>query len=110
MRNFDQVGRIVIPKELRDKYNLKNGSAIRIEDGDGFIKIIPGRTPDYIISEQNMDCLRKIYINLKENNLVEENVINQFGKIIKVTNNTCVNCGSNLFITNDNKYECIKCK
>lgn len=110
MRNLDKVGRVVLPKEIRDKYNLKSGSAIKIEDSDGYIKIIPSKAPDYLISEENMDWLRKFYTNLKENNLVDENIINRFGKIIKVTDNTCINCGANLFITNDNKYECIKCK
>ena len=38
MRKVDKLGRIVIPKELRDKYGLFEGVDIKFEDsGDGII-------------------------------------------------------------------------
>ena len=110
MRNIDSVGRISLPKNIRDKFGLKEGSALRIEEGDGYIKVIPDKAPEYKIEEESMDFLRKLYNNLKENNLIEENALKRLGKIVGVTNNTCINCGANLFVTNDKKYECVKCK
>ena len=38
MRKVDKLGRIVIPKELRDKYGLLEGSDIHFEDnGSGIV-------------------------------------------------------------------------
>jgi len=110
MRSLDGVGRVGLPKDIRERFGLKEGSIVNIEEGDGYIKVIPAKIPDYKLTETNMDFLRKLYNNLKENNLVDENAITQLGKILKVTDNTCINCGANLFVTNDKKYECVKCK
>ena len=38
---LDKFGRIVIPKEIRDDFNLKPGSQIRIEEGDQAIILKP---------------------------------------------------------------------
>ena len=38
---LDKFGRIVIPKEIRDDFNLKPGSQIRIEEGDQVIILKP---------------------------------------------------------------------
>ena len=110
MRSLDGVGRVGLPKDIREKFGLKEGSPVKVEEGDGYIKIIPTKMLDYKITESNMDILRKIYNNLKENNLIEENALKQLGKIVGVTENTCINCGASLFVTNDKKYECVKCK
>jgi AbrB family looped-hinge helix DNA binding protein len=38
---IDRFGRIVIPKEIRDDFNLKPGSPIRIEESDQVIILKP---------------------------------------------------------------------
>ena len=38
---LDRFGRIVIPKEIRDDFNLKPGSQIRIEESDQVIILKP---------------------------------------------------------------------
>jgi AbrB family looped-hinge helix DNA binding protein len=38
---LDKFGRIVIPKEIRDDFNLKPGSQIRIEESDQAIVLKP---------------------------------------------------------------------
>jgi len=38
---LDRFGRIVIPKEIRDDFNLKPGSPIRIEESDQVIILKP---------------------------------------------------------------------
>ena len=43
VRNIDELGRIVIPKELRKKMDMPEGSAVEIYTADGII------------------CLRKFY-------------------------------------------------
>ena len=45
---IDKFGRIVIPKEIRDDFNLKPGSQIRIEEGEQVIILKP------VDGEQNL--------------------------------------------------------
>ena len=45
---IDKFGRIVIPKEIRDDFNLKPGSQIRIEEGEQVIILKP------VAGEQNL--------------------------------------------------------
>ena len=40
---LDKFGRIVIPKDIRDDFNLKPGSPIRIEESDQVIILKPLR-------------------------------------------------------------------
>ncbi len=39
--SLDRFGRIVIPKKIREDFNLKAGSPIRIEEGDQAIILKP---------------------------------------------------------------------
>ncbi|MBW1803219.1 MAG: AbrB/MazE/SpoVT family DNA-binding domain-containing protein [Deltaproteobacteria bacterium] len=45
---LDKFGRIVIPKEIRDDFNLKPGSQIRIEESEQAIILKP------VAGEQNL--------------------------------------------------------
>ncbi|MBN2336649.1 AbrB/MazE/SpoVT family DNA-binding domain-containing protein [Candidatus Bathyarchaeota archaeon] len=47
----DSKGRILIPKELRDKVGLKPGSGARLEEKDGRIIITPPLSPQAFIRE-----------------------------------------------------------
>ena len=38
---ISQKGQIVLPKKLRDDFNLKVGDYVEIEKENGFVKIIP---------------------------------------------------------------------
>ncbi len=42
---IDAAGRIVIPKELRDRLHLTGGRALEIRERDGRIEIEPATTP-----------------------------------------------------------------
>ena len=39
--SLDRFGRIVIPKKIREDFNLKAGTPIRIEEGEKAIILIP---------------------------------------------------------------------
>jgi len=45
---IDKFGRIVIPKEIRDDFDLKPGSQIRIEESEQAIILIP------VVGEPNL--------------------------------------------------------
>ena len=47
---LDKFGRIVIPKEIRDDFNLRPGSQIRIEESDKAIILKP------VTGEPNLHC------------------------------------------------------
>lgn len=41
---IDAAGRIVVPKEIRDRLGLRGGSAVEIRERDGVIEIEPAPT------------------------------------------------------------------
>jgi len=43
--SIDSAGRVVIPKELRERLGLRRGRAIEIRERDGRIEIEPAATP-----------------------------------------------------------------
>ena len=51
-RNVDKLGRIVIPKELRDFFNIENGTQMEIIGTDAGILI---RFPEYEIKKIKED-------------------------------------------------------
>ena len=60
---IDNGGRLQIPKELRTKYNLENGSKYKITECDNYLKIEPYKEL-YTINEDDMLILRKLYLML----------------------------------------------
>lgn len=72
-RKFDKLGRIVIPKEMRDKLGLEDGSEAKIElAGDEIIITNPNTNDpfgdwlcDYILRTESVDAGR-IYDKYRE--------------------------------------------
>ena len=58
-RKFDELGRIVIPREFRKKIGLENGEAANIELEDNKIIVTNPKEPDYkAIVEKATEFLR----------------------------------------------------
>jgi len=51
---LDRFGRIVIPKKIRDDFNLKPGSQIHIEESDESIILKPIRGEPNLISKEGV--------------------------------------------------------
>ena len=63
-RKLDSLGRVVIPKNLRDKYSINENDEINFytfstEDGQNFIALTNGKTldPKYIIAAKVLEEL-----------------------------------------------------
>ena len=105
---IDGGGRIQIPKDLRHKYNLEKGSSYNILECDGYIKIEPSVSV-HTIKDDEMTVLRKLYLMLLENNLLDEYYNLMLSNITKKTESKCPECKSPLFLNKDNTYKCYKC-
>ena len=109
MRTIDKLGRVCIPKELRDTYNLNEESDVQVLDNGNGIIVIPTDKP-YTINEEKMTTLRKLYIMLKENNLLDEEYKQKLAEITKETAIECPTCKTKMFLTSQNTYKCYKCE
>lgn len=109
MRSIDDVGRVCIPKNLREIYNLTGNTDLQITDNGNGILLSPAQK-NYIISNENMKTLRKVYLMLKDSGFLDDEYKEKLSKITKETNVKCETCGENMFLTNDNVYECYKCE
>lgn len=105
---IDGGGRIQIPKDLRHKYNLEKGSSYNMTDCNGYIKIEPMQEI-YNINTDEMTALRKLYLMLAENSLLDEYYDLMLSNITKKTESKCPECNSPLFLNKDNTYKCYKC-
>ena len=104
----DSIGRVLIPKDLREKYNLKPGTDyFIIEEKDGLR--IEAQEKLFTISNEDMKVLRKLYLMLSDNDLLDDYYETILSKITRKSEIKCDKCNSNLFITNDNSYKCFKC-
>lgn len=109
MRKLDSVGRITLPVDIRKQYNIDENTDLQIIDNGNGILIIPANKP-YIISENNMETLRKIYVMLKESGLIDSEYEEKLAKITKETDSKCATCGNKMFLAADNTYRCYKCE
>lgn len=107
-RIIDNVGRVLIPKDTRNNYGLVPGAKYEIiEESDG-IKVKPFTTK-YVITDENMKLLRKLYVLLYENNLLDNYYNLGLSEITKRTDSKCDKCGNFLFLDENNSYRCYKC-
>ena len=105
---IDSVGRVQIPKELRTKYNLENGSKYKITECNNYLKIEPYKEI-YTINEDDMLVLRKLYLMLSESDFLDNFYETRLSEITRKSQNKCDKCNSPLFLTKDNTYKCFKC-
>lgn len=109
MRKLDSMGRICIPKNIREAYNITENTDLQVIDNGNGILVIPSNRP-YILTTNNMDTLREVYLQLKESGLLDNDYIGKLSKMTKETDMKCPECKSKMFLLSDNTYKCYKCK
>lgn len=109
MKKVDNIGRITIPKDLRTKYNLEIGMNYEIIEENDSLKIKP-LNKSFNISNEDMKVLRKMYIMLLDSGMLDNYYDEILARITKKSESKCAECGSNLFLTNENTYKCFKCE
>ena len=110
MAKIDKVGRIGIPQNLRERYNIKGDftDIDLIDTGYGiFLKPLTNR---YTIDEEQMRILREMYIMLNDTGFLDSYSNEVLAKITKKSESICEKCGANLFLTSTNLLSCYKCK
>ena len=108
MRKVDDLGRVCIPIDIRKRYNINENTDLQIIDNGNGIIIYPADRP-YLISNNDMETLRKLYIMLKDSGLLDDDYSEKLSKITKESDTKCADCGSNMFLMSDNTYKCYKC-
>ena len=108
MKKLDTVGRITLPKEMRDRNNFKADDLFEIyERGDEII--LKPMKKNYTISENQMFVVRKLFSMDKDTDLLEDSELATLKEICKFTDIICPKCGEPLYLANDNSYKCLKC-
>ena len=108
MKKLDAIGRITIPKEIRDRNNLKTDDLFEIYERGDEIVVKPMKM-NYGIDETQMAVIRKLYSMIKDTDILNEEELTSLKEICKCTDLVCPNCNEPLFITSDNAYKCLKC-
>lgn len=104
----DSAGRVQLPKDLRDKYNLNTGAEYSLVAEDTYIKLEPVNKL-FTIDNEDMKVLRKLYLMLADNGLLDDYYDTILSKITKRSEIKCDKCNNYLFLTTDNTYKCFKC-
>lgn len=108
MKKLDSIGRIVIPKEIRIRNGFKTDDLFEIyERGDEVV--IKAMKKTYTVNEFQMSILRKLYMMIKDTDILEESEITTLKEICGFTEISCPKCGEFLYLTADNTYKCMKC-
>lgn len=108
MKQIDSLGRIVIPKELRERNGYKTNDLFEIYERGDEIILKPMKL-NYSISDSQMLVLRKLFLMVKDIDLLEDSELNILKETCKCTDMTCPTCKEPLFINADNTYKCMKC-
>lgn len=108
MKRLDSMGRLTIPKEIRATYNFNPNTEVQIIDNGNGLLVIPVDMP-YIITQSDMETLRKLYLMLQESGILDDYFTEKLSKITKETDSKCDTCGNKMFLTSDNTYKCYKC-
>ena len=108
MKKLDGIGRITIPKEIRDRNGYKTDDLFEVYERGDEIILRPMKT-NYSISEQQMTLVRKLYDIVKDTEVLDDSELITLKELCKITNTPCPNCGELLYLTSDNSYKCMKC-
>lgn len=108
MKKLDSIGRITLPKEMRERNGFKTDDLFEIYERGDEIVLKPMKL-NYSISDSQMLVLRKLFLMVKDIDLLDDNELNILKEVCKCTDMTCPNCKEPLFITSDNTYKCMKC-
>lgn len=105
MKRIDELGRITIPKKIRDKHNFDNVEIIETEDGI----LIKTLEEHYELKDYQLDLLRKLYFTIKDSMILEDTELEELKEICRVSNVKCPNCKEDMIVDNGS-YKCIKCE
>lgn len=108
MQKVDAVGRVMIPKNLREKFDLEKGNSYSIIETDKGL-LVTSEKVKFNICEEDMKALRKLYIMLSNSGFLDSYYDEILSRITKRTDIKCDKCGEFLFLTTDNTYKCFKC-
>lgn len=108
MKKLDAIGRITLPKEIRDRNGFKTDDLFEIYERGDEVILKPMKV-NYTINESQMSILRKVYSMVKDTDLLEENELSILKEACKCTDLVCPTCKEPLYLTSDNTYKCLKC-
>lgn len=109
MKTMDSLGRLTIPKDIREKLNIKSDCAFQILAEEDYIKLVPA-IKKHSISDDDMTTLRKLFIMLKNSGLLDNYYTEELARITKQSESKCSICGENMFLTTDNTFKCFNCE
>jgi AbrB family looped-hinge helix DNA binding protein len=108
MKTMDSMGRLTIPKDIRERLNMQDGCDFNIITDGETIKLIPAITK-HQIDDADMIALRKLFIMLKSTGILDSYYTKLMAKITKQSENKCYKCGENLFLASDDTFKCYNC-
>lgn len=108
MKKLDNIGRITLPKEIRDRNNFKPDDLFEIYENGSEIVLKPMKK-NYNIDESQMNIIRKVYSMIKDTDLLEESELSILKETCKCTDLVCPTCKEPLYLSTDNTYKCVKC-
>lgn len=109
MNIIDKMGRIGIPKQIRDQLNINTGDLFNIHR-DGNKIILDTAEPSYHISQDDMNFIRQVYIMVAEMGILNGLDLENLKRICKSTDEKCEKCGNTLFKNTNDENICISCK
>lgn len=108
MKRLDVAGRITLPKEIRERKGYKTDDLFEIYERDDEIILKP-MTLKYVIDDDQMKVLRKLYGIVKDTDVLDESEMGLLKKMCNVADVMCPKCNESLFLTAENTYVCAKC-
>ena len=108
MKRLDSIGRITLPKEMRERNGFKTDDLFEIYERGDEVVLKPLRT-NYSVSETQMHIFRKLYNVVKDTDILDESELIMLKEACKITDALCPKCNEPLYLTSDNAYKCMNC-